>query len=108
MGPEPCVEYLLERRSAANVAPGMGGPGPPLDHDEFLRWRADADSALRGARVQAESGPHNWAYIPSRHPDAHPSGPAGIHYRQSDGASAISDAVEVLGHADAVWEGMSR
>src|SRR4051812_46513871 len=58
MGPEPYVEALLERRAAANVAPGMGGPGPPLDHDEFLRWRADADSALRGARVQAESGLH--------------------------------------------------
>src|SRR5918992_4040621 len=35
--------------------------GPPVDRDEFDRWRAEADAALRGARLQAEGGLHNWA-----------------------------------------------
>ncbi|HXF56601.1 MAG TPA: HEPN domain-containing protein [Actinomycetota bacterium] len=34
---------------------------PPLDIEEFSRWRREADSALAGARVQAEAGLHNWA-----------------------------------------------
>ena len=136
--------------------------GPPVDHDEFGRWRTEADSALRAARLQAEGGLHNWAcflaeqaaqravkgalhglgrgpwghdlvrlgedladvaevpdgvadalrrlsrhYIPGRHPDAHPSGPAGTHYASSDSAEALADAGRVLGHVDAVWERLS-
>lgn len=33
----------------------------PRDEPEFERWRAEADRALTGARVQAEAGLHNWA-----------------------------------------------
>jgi len=33
----------------------------PVDRDEFARWRAEADAALRGARLQADGGLHNWA-----------------------------------------------
>lgn len=33
----------------------------PLDREEFQRWRQEADRALRAARLQAESGLHNWA-----------------------------------------------
>jgi HEPN domain-containing protein len=33
---------------------------PPLDAEEHERWRAEADRALRGARVQAEADLHNW------------------------------------------------
>jgi HEPN domain-containing protein len=33
----------------------------PKDDAEFERWRAEADRALAGARVQAEAGLHNWA-----------------------------------------------
>jgi len=33
---------------------------PPLDDEEFRRWREEADRALAGARVQAEAGLHNW------------------------------------------------
>jgi HEPN domain-containing protein len=35
--------------------------GPPLDEDEFRRWRDEGDRALAGARLQAEAGLHNWA-----------------------------------------------
>jgi HEPN domain-containing protein len=34
---------------------------PPVDAAEFGRWRTEADAALRGARLQAEAGLHNWA-----------------------------------------------
>src|SRR5687768_10772741 len=34
---------------------------PPVDRDEFGRWRAEADAALRAARLQADAGLHNWA-----------------------------------------------
>jgi HEPN domain-containing protein len=33
----------------------------PRDEAEFERWRAEADRALEGARVQVEAGLHNWA-----------------------------------------------
>jgi HEPN domain-containing protein len=33
----------------------------PRDEAEFERWRAEADRALAGSRVQAEAGLHNWA-----------------------------------------------
>jgi HEPN domain-containing protein len=34
---------------------------PPLDDEEYGRWREEADRALAGARIQAEAGLHNWA-----------------------------------------------
>jgi HEPN domain-containing protein len=96
--------------------------GPPVDHDEFDRWRAEADAALRGARLQAEGGLHNWAcfaaeqaaqlavkdYIPARYPDAHPSGPPGMHYAGSDSSEALADAGRVLSLVDGLWETLSR
>lgn len=36
-------------------------PQAPLDNEEFDRWRAEAERALTGARVQAGAGLHNWA-----------------------------------------------
>ena len=33
----------------------------PRDEPEFQRWRAEADRALAGSRVQADAGLHNWA-----------------------------------------------
>jgi HEPN domain-containing protein len=33
----------------------------PLDEEEFRRWRAEADDALTGARVQARADLFNWA-----------------------------------------------
>lgn len=33
---------------------------PPVDDEEFGRWRGEADRALSGARVQADAGLHNW------------------------------------------------
>jgi HEPN domain-containing protein len=137
-------------------------PGAPVDRDEFTRWRAEADAALVGARVQAEAELHNWAcfaaeqaaqlavegllhglgrgpwghdlvrlgellaevdavsgavedafrrlsrhYIPARYPDAHPSGPPGMHYGRSDSDEALGDAALVLGHVDATWDRMA-
>jgi HEPN domain-containing protein len=136
---------------------------PPVDRDEFTRWRAEADTAQVSARVQAEAGLHNWAcfaaeqaaqlavkgllhglgrgpwghdlvrlgeqlaevdevpgpvrdalrrlsrhYIPARYPDAHPSGPPGLHYGRSDSDEALVDAALALGHVDAVWERLAR
>lgn len=34
---------------------------PPLDHEEFRRWREEADRALESARREAEAGAHNWS-----------------------------------------------
>ena len=135
------------------------GSTPPLDEEEFRRWRLEADRALEGARVQAGAGLHNWAcfaaeqsaqlgmkgllhglgrgpwghdlvrfadmsadaglelpaeiadalrrlgrhYIPSRYPDAHPSGVAGDHYGSSDSDEAIRDASQILSFVDRTW-----
>ena len=32
-----------------------------VDEPEFVRWRKDADSALRSAELQADAALHNWA-----------------------------------------------
>jgi HEPN domain-containing protein len=37
------------------------GQEPPLDEDEYGRWRDEADRVLAGARLQADAGLHNWA-----------------------------------------------
>ena len=34
---------------------------PPLDEEEYSRWRQEADRALAAAHVQAEAGLHNWS-----------------------------------------------
>jgi HEPN domain-containing protein len=47
-------------------------------------------------------------YIPARYPDAHPSGPPGLHYGASDSTEALADAGLVLRHVDAAWERLSR
>ncbi len=132
---------------------------PPLDEEEYRRWRDEAGRALRGARLQGEAGLHNWAcfsaeqaaqlavkgllhgvgagpwghdlvrlgealveqgislparladalrrlsrhYIPARYPDAHPSGPPGLHYGESDAAEALADADAVTRFVDEAW-----
>jgi HEPN domain-containing protein len=38
---------------------------PPLDEEEFRRWRDEADAALRSARLQTDAGLHNWACFSS-------------------------------------------
>lgn len=37
------------------------GTDPPLDEEEFRRWREDADQALLSARVQAKERLYNWS-----------------------------------------------
>lgn len=34
---------------------------PPVDTEEFGRWRGEADRALQSARLQQEQGLHNWS-----------------------------------------------
>lgn len=34
---------------------------PPLDADEFRRWREEASRARDGARHEADAGLHNWS-----------------------------------------------
>jgi HEPN domain-containing protein len=41
-------------------------------------------------------------YIPARHPDAHPSGPAAAHYGPEDAEEAVADARRVLEAVDAI------
>ena len=47
-------------------------------------------------------------YIPARYPDAHPSGPPGIHYGPSDSEQALADARRALAHVDALWDAVTR
>lgn len=37
------------------------GDVPPLDSEEFGRWREEASQALRGARLQRDADLHNWS-----------------------------------------------
>jgi len=133
-----------------------------LDEEEYRRWRAEADRAHDGARIQAGAGLHNWScfaaeqaanlavkallhglgrgpwghdllrlgemlgeagvelpaevldrmrrlgrhYIPARYPDAHASGPPGLHYGSSDSSEAIEDAEAILAFVDQTWEAL--
>jgi hypothetical protein len=55
------------------------GEDPPLDEEEYARWRTEADRALLGARLQADAGLDNWAcFCPSAPPTASPSYPSGV------------------------------
>jgi HEPN domain-containing protein len=45
----------IARRPARRHIPLM------LDRSEYRRWRREADDALKGARLQADGGLHNWA-----------------------------------------------
>jgi HEPN domain-containing protein len=42
-------------------------------------------------------------YIPARYPDAHPSGPPGTHYGETDAGQAIEDGDELLSFVDRIW-----
>jgi HEPN domain-containing protein len=46
-------------------------------------------------------------YIPSRYPDAHPSGPPGDHYGESDSATAMDDALSIVAAVRREWEALS-
>lgn len=37
------------------------GREPPLDDEEFRRWRIEGDQALASAEREAAAGAHNWA-----------------------------------------------
>lgn len=38
---------------------------PPLDEEEYRRWRNEADAALRSAHLQTDDGLYNWACFSS-------------------------------------------
>lgn len=133
----------------------------PLDHDEFARWREQADAAGDTARPARAGGRHDWAcflseqsaqlavkgllhgigadawghdlvvlaataasqlgeafdvaeqgarlarhYIPTRYPDAHPSGSPSTHYTAADSSLAAGDAADVLAAVDASWRSL--
>lgn len=42
-------------------------------------------------------------YIPARYPDAHASGPPGLHYGPADAEEAILDAGGILAFVDRTW-----
>lgn len=64
-------------------------------HDAGLEVPDEIEDAL------ARLGRH---YIPSRYPDAHPSGPPDTHYRRSDTEEAEGDARAILSFVDRTWE----
>jgi hypothetical protein len=61
------IEHNLEAAVLARgIPPARAGSvvrvtEPLLDAEEHGRWRAEADRALHGARVQAEAEIYNWA-----------------------------------------------
>lgn len=55
-----------------------------------------------------ESGRLSRHYIPARHPDAHPSGAPGSHYREADATQALADAERVLGAVDGAWAALGQ
>lgn len=73
---------VLEERLA--TALGDGWPDRPLDE---------------AARLTRH-------YIPTRYPDAHPSGDAGSHYRPEDARQARVDAEAVLAAVDRAWRAL--
>jgi HEPN domain-containing protein len=42
-------------------------------------------------------------YIPPRYPDAHPSGPPGVHYGPGDAEQALADLTTVAEQVEALW-----
>jgi HEPN domain-containing protein len=47
-------------------------------------------------------------YIPTRYPDAHPSGPPGIHYGAEDVRRALDDLAEVLNFLQSTWMRLAK
>ena len=45
-------------------------------------------------------------YIPARYPDAHPSGPAGLHYGPADADEALRDVGAVLDFVARAWSSL--
>ena len=41
--------------------PGVTKNEPPLDREEYGRWRSEAESALASARREAAADAHNWS-----------------------------------------------
>lgn len=64
-----------------------------------MAWPTDIDDA------SARLGRH---YIPTRCPDAHPSGPPGAHYRASDATQALADAQSLVAAVDDSWRRLSE
>lgn len=64
-----------------------------------------ADSALVGwpGSVDDRAARLSRHYLPTRYPDAHPSGPPGSHYRRSDADQALADGQAILEAVDLAW-----
>ncbi len=97
------------------------GEAPPLDEEEFRRWR-DAlgrgpwgHDLVRLGEMIGETGVElpeqlndslrrlGRHFIPARYRNAHAAGPPASHYGRSDPDEAISDADSALRFVDAIW-----
>lgn len=76
----------------------------PWDHDLPRLGETASEAGIDVPRETHQAltrlGRH---YIPARYPDAHPSGPPGTHYAETDAAEAIRDAESVLVFVDERW-----
>lgn len=62
-----------------------------------------ADDALKAAYRRLARH-----YIPTRYPDAHPSGPPHMYYGPEDSREALADLTAVLAFVDTRWAGLAR
>ncbi|MGH2760858.1 MAG: HEPN domain-containing protein [Actinomycetota bacterium] len=103
--------FLAEQAAQLAVKAFLHGVGQaPWGHDLVVLgrafalvmaegWPPDSDQPL--ARLSRH-------YIPARYPDAHPSGPAGDHYRREDADEAIVDASRIIDLVDRSWHDVCR
>ena len=82
---------------------GQGPWGHDLVRLGELAGAAGVELPLEVLDAMRRLGRH---YIPARHPDAHPSGPAAAHYGEADSAEAIRDAEAVLQAVDEAWRSL--
>jgi HEPN domain-containing protein len=80
---------------------GRGPWGHDLARLGIMLQEAGVDLSDEDGDRMRRLGRH---YIPTRYPDAHPSGQAGEHYGAADSEEALADAEAVLALVDSAWE----
>lgn len=97
--------FLCEQAAQFGVKAILNAVGAdPWGHDlAALDGKAAAALGEVWADVAASAMRLSRHYIPSRYPDAHPSGTPADHYGPEDLALAAEDRDRVLGAVDAAW-----
>lgn len=99
--------FLCEQAAQLALKGLLHGLGDDAWGHDLVVIEARAVAALGSAwprPTSSEAGRLSRHYIPSRYPDAHPSGPPGSHYDLADADHSLADARTVMAAVDTAWQ----